>query len=284
MLLLEGNCAQQGSPEWLEFRRTRIGASDANTIMGMSPKFKPIDLWKEKTQRIEPRKKTDRMQRGIDLEPIARFAFELEMGACFPAAVALSSEYDWMMASLDGLSQDRKSALEIKCPGEKDLQCALDGEVPEKYIYQLQHQMYVLELDKIYYFSFDGKSGKVLEVYANKALQSKMIEKELEFYTHLTLDTEPNDYPLITSQDWIDVSAKWLDVRTQIERLEKEEQNYRETLITMANQADAQGGGIRLRKTTRQGNVDYSKIPELKGIDVEKYRKPETTSFRIERI
>jgi putative phage-type endonuclease len=284
MLLLEGNCAQQGTQDWLDFRKSKIGASEAAIIMGKSPWKKPVDLWKEKTGRTPPSKTNSAMQRGNELEPAARFAFELEMGACFPAAVALSSEYDWMMASLDGLSQDRKSAVEIKCPGEKDHQCALDGEVPEKYIYQLQHQMYVLELDKIYYFSFDGKSGKVLEVYANKALQSKMIEKELEFYTHLTLDTEPNDYPIITEKNWLDVSAKWLDVRTQIERLEKEEQDYRETIISMANQADAQGGGIRMRKTTRQGNVDYSKIPELKSVDLEKYRKPESTSFRIERI
>lgn len=284
MLLLEGNCSQQGTQEWLDFRKNKIGASDANVIMGMYPSFKPIDLWKEKTNRTPPREKNKWMARGNELEPLARFEFEMIMGLSFNPAVALSSEYDWMMASLDGLSNDHDKAVEIKCPGAIDHNCALDGEVPEKYVYQLQHQMFVLGFDKLYYFSFDGKSGKVLEVYANKALQSKMIEKEFEFYTHLINDTEPHDLKIINTEDWNRVSTEWLDIRNQIEALEKKEQNYRETLITMANQESAQGSGIRLRKTTRQGNVDYSQIPQLKGVDLDKYRKPETTSFRIERM
>lgn len=284
MLLLEGNCAQQGTQEWLDFRKDKIGASDANVIMGMYPSFKPIDLWREKKNHTPPREKSRWMARGNELEPLARFEFEMIMGLSFNPAVALSIEYDWMMASLDGLSNDHDMAVEIKCPGSIDHQCALDGEVPEKYVYQLQHQMFVLGFDKLYYFSFDGKSGKVLEVYANKALQSKMIEKEFEFYTHLINDTEPHDLKIINTEDWNRVSAEWLDIRNQIEALEKKEQNYRETLITMANQESAQGSGIRLRKTTRQGNVDYSKVPQLKGVDLDQYRKPETTSFRIERI
>ena len=40
----------QQSEEWLEFRRSRIGASDAPIIMGVSPWKTHYKLWVEKIQ------------------------------------------------------------------------------------------------------------------------------------------------------------------------------------------------------------------------------------------
>ena len=40
---------------------------------------------------------------------------------------------NWMIASLDGIDIDNKTLVEIKCPGEIDHSCAMDGQVPEKY-------------------------------------------------------------------------------------------------------------------------------------------------------
>ena len=41
--------------------------------------------------------------------------------------------------------------------------------------------------------------------------------------------------------------------------------------------------GFELSWTTRKGSVDYSKVPELKGVDVEPYRKDGTRSFGIKK-
>ena len=38
----------QGSDEWLRFRRSHIGASDAVTIMGLSPWKSPLNFTKKK--------------------------------------------------------------------------------------------------------------------------------------------------------------------------------------------------------------------------------------------
>ena len=37
-----------GSPEWLTFRKTGIGGSDAAAILGMSPFKSNIEVWEEK--------------------------------------------------------------------------------------------------------------------------------------------------------------------------------------------------------------------------------------------
>ena len=46
----------QGTPEWLEFRRTMVMASDSPVIMGVSPWKTPLQLYHEKvngTQQVK---------------------------------------------------------------------------------------------------------------------------------------------------------------------------------------------------------------------------------------
>ena len=40
-----------GSPEWLAFRRTGIGGSDAAAILGLSSFTSNVEVWEEKTGR-----------------------------------------------------------------------------------------------------------------------------------------------------------------------------------------------------------------------------------------
>ena len=66
-----------------------------------------------------------------------------------------------------------------------------------------------------------------------------------------------------------------------IKELEKEEEEVRKQLIFLSGESNTKGAGISLCQIQRKGNVDYSKIPELRGVDVEKYRKPAINSWRI---
>jgi hypothetical protein len=39
--------------------------------------------------------------------------------------------------------------------------------------------------------------------------------------------------------------------------------------------------GARIQTISRKGNVDYSRIPEIEGVNVEDYRKPGTSYQKI---
>ena len=145
---------EQGSPEWLAYRQDKIGASDCPIIMGVSPWQKPGDLYKNKLG-ITKLEKNWAMQRGVNLEGPAREAFMLESGIYVEPCVGECEKNTWMIASFDGLSLDDKVAVEIKCPGKKDHDLALNGQIPEKYFSQLQHLMAVSGLECIYYYSFN---------------------------------------------------------------------------------------------------------------------------------
>ncbi len=169
----------QGSKEWLDLRKTKITATDSAVIIGANPWKTPLELYEEKLSSTDQLTKNAAMQRGIDLEPAARELFIIKTGIIVKPAVVVE---DWAMASLDGLSEDQSMAVEIKCPGAKGQDMAKIGVIPDYYYPQLQHQMMVLGIDQMYYFSFDGIDGVVLTVIRNDEYIANMAVKEKEFY------------------------------------------------------------------------------------------------------
>lgn len=69
----------QGSAEWLAYRRSVRNASESAALLGLSPWMTPYQLWRVKTGRFEP-PVTQAMQRGTELEPLARQAYEAQTG------------------------------------------------------------------------------------------------------------------------------------------------------------------------------------------------------------
>lgn len=173
---------EQGSDEWLAFRKNHITATDALIIMGLSPWRTREELLKEKLGLIEPKPKNYLMERGKELEPIARSHAEENFGTFFIPEVCISNEYPWMMASTDGISFDGNMLLEIKCPGKKAHEIAKAGSIPDYYMPQLQHQMAVCGFDECIYFSFDGSEGVTVVVQRDDVYIADLLVKEKEFY------------------------------------------------------------------------------------------------------
>lgn len=177
----------QGSPEWLYVRKSHITATDAGVILGVNPWKTPLELYKEKLSDDPPKPPSDRMKRGTELEPIARELFCIKTGHKMIPKVVFR---DWAMASLDGINAWNE-ILEIKCPGEKDHSLALQGKIPEYYYPQLQHQIYVCNGEKAFYFSFDGFDGVIVEVERDDEYIKNMVAEEFKFYMCLKKKLSP---------------------------------------------------------------------------------------------
>lgn len=278
---------EQGSPEWHDLRQNKIGASDAPVIMGVSPWNTPYQLYeiKKGTRTVEM---NSAMQRGNEMEHEARLKFEEATKLIVMPAVILHPEYDWMMASLDGIDIEEKYIVEIKCPGIEDHELARSGKVPEKYYPQLQHQLEVAGLDMVYYFSYRPESYALIEVKRDQDYIDKMVEKELAFWTGLQQDSPPSlidrDYEEKDDIYW-DLSANaYLESVKMRKFYESQEETYKQKLIEMSGQRNCKGCGVRLTKYKRVGAINYGAIPELIGVDLEAYRKPGTETYRITEI
>ncbi len=287
----------QRSAEWHELRKTKIGGSDAAAVLGVSPWKTAYELWEEKTGKgIKQPFTNPYMQRGIDLETEALRAFENATRYLMRPMVLISPRNQFMMASLDGLELDGKAAVEIKCPGRKDHELALDGQIPSKYVPQLQHQISVTGLEKIYYCSYSPDHVKQLyikEVYRDEAYIADMIEKEKDFYfNHMLPGIAPaQKIPEIDSEQWRNVTNELKKIRLKNKEMEKEveenkkcEEDLKDLLLQMSGGQNAQGNGIILQKIERKGIIDYKNIPMLKGISLEEYRKSPSSSWRISEV
>ena len=155
----------QNTPEWHRWRMQGIGASDAPVIMGETPFKTPRTLWSIKTGRRQEDPAGPAARRGRELERFARRAYERQTGIQMEPLCLVHEEFEWMRASLDGLSFDGSTLLEIKCPlSLRDRASAQEGRIPSQYHAQLQHQLEVSGAEQAHYWSFHGTDGILIEV------------------------------------------------------------------------------------------------------------------------
>jgi len=288
MKIIEG--LEQNTELWLNFRRSRLGASDANIVMNASPFCTCYQLWERKLGLAEEQKENAYMTRGKDLEKYARQEFYSYTGYEVHPIVGLHDKIPYMMASFDGYSIEHDIAVEIKCPSNiADHELALKGEIPKKYHYQLQHQMEVAGLDVIYYCSYMPQATSpfaLVEVERQADMIEKMLDAEEEFYNCMKnfiepKKTESEEYCINTNSSFGDKVKAWQEIKSQKDMYVGLEEKYRREIIEACGNVSTHGFGVKVKKIIQKGSVDYNDIPELKGVDLEKYRKHNIVKWTI---
>ena len=269
---------KQNTQEWLDFRRNKIGASDAAAIMGLSPWKTRYQLWEEKVYGKD-QVQTGAMRRGSYYEEEARNAFEKITGICVMPKVIVNPDRDWQMASLDGVSFDGTIFTEIKVPNKEAHELAKKGLIADYYNIQMQHQY---ETDKSLtqgmYFSYlpDLKEGIIVEIKKDDLLIEQIVEEEEKFMELILSKTPPplseRDYAMKDDANWNDAANEWLELSRYIDSLIEKKENLRDQLITLADGHSSKGSGIRVTRSMSKGLINYKNIPELFGVDLEAYR------------
>jgi len=175
----------QGSEAWLIWRREHVTATDASVILRKNPYKDPFDLWQEKLEMVPKGDVTAAMQRGTDLEPVARALAIKVTGIEFYPAVVECDDRPWQVASLDGLSPCLKYILEIKCPNEATHVFALQEGIHNYYMAQMQHQLAVTGAECCYYMSYRPENAKpyaIIIVEPDEEYIADLIEEEHKFF------------------------------------------------------------------------------------------------------
>lgn len=106
--------------EWLKARETRIGGSEASSLIGMNKYTSLHDLWERKIKGIPSDISNELIEYGNAMEPILREMYRIkhqEMEVQYKEnAILYSKKYEYMSYSPDGLIWDgaRAGILEIK--------------------------------------------------------------------------------------------------------------------------------------------------------------------------
>jgi putative phage-type endonuclease len=276
----------QNTREWLRWRLEGIGSSDAPVIMGESNFKTPRALWSIKTGRAVEVGDNPAARRGRELEQRARSAYETRIGVQMEPACLVHEELNWMRASLDGFSFDGSIVLEIKCPSSRrDQAAALEGRIPAHYYAQIQHQLEVSRAEEAHYWSFDGTTGTLVRAQPDRGYMARLIEAEAAFWQKVVENFWPghsaDELDLDADPEWRSAAVRYREARTCLDRATVEEQQARKQLEQMATARRTYGGGVELLKSFRKGAVDYSSVPELRGVDLEPYRKAAVEVLKI---
>lgn len=189
---------EQGTDAWLAWRNIPVGsisATDASVIMGLNPYESLYDLWAVKVGLKQREFKDDEpaIAHGKATEELARKSFtqatDIEMA---PACVE-RLDYPFLKASLDGINEEKKVGLEIKCPMyfASFNKHKSDG-LPPYYFAQVQHQLLVCSDFKLFlFYSYFEGQDVIHKVYPDEKFQKELLKRAMVFHTLVKNKIEP---------------------------------------------------------------------------------------------
>ena len=275
----------QGSAEWHAYRREMRNASESPTVMGISPWVTLYQLWLTKTGRGQADANAA-MRHGTALEPAARAAYEERTGHIMQPLVVQDGAYS---ASLDGITLDGGLIVEIKCPvqGRKSqLWREVEaGQVPGHYDVQIQHQLMVAEAEAAHLWVFDGADGLLLLVPRNEVTMAAIREGWDMFQPFLDEDRPPPlaDADTVQRSDevWAQAAQAFAQAKQAAQTSDEALDRARDALVALARHPREQGAGVAATRFWKTGSVDYKKVAELKGVDLEQYRGKAREEVRV---
>jgi putative phage-type endonuclease len=275
----------QGSPEWLAYRLAKRNASESAAVLGLSPWTTPYQLWLIKTGR-SVQAANHAMLRGMELEPAARAAYEEETGLVMQPLVLELGAYS---ASLDGMTLGADLILEIKCPmrgsNSQLWQDVAAGLVPAHYGIQIQHQLMVSEAASAHLWVFDGQRGVLHCIDRDEACMERIRDGWDAFQPFLDSDTPPPltgaDTLVRSDAQWVQAAKAYAQAKQVADAAAEALEQARTGLVALAAHPREQGAGVSVTRYWKAGNVDYKKVVELRGVDLDSYRGKAREEVRV---
>lgn len=275
----------QGSEAWHAHRRGLRNASETPAVLGISPWVTPYQLWMLKTGRAQPETNAA-MRHGTALEPAARAAYEVRTGHVMQPLVMQDDLYS---ASLDGVTLDGGLIVEIKCPvrgRQSQLWREVEaGLVPGHYGTQIQHQLMVSGAALAHLWVFDGNDGLLLEVQREDPAMALIQEGWDAFQPYLDEDRPSPlaDADAVQRDDaeWLQAAQAYALAKQASQASEEALDRAKAALVALAHHPRETGGGVAVTRFWKAGSVDYKKVPELKGVDLEQYRGKAREEVRV---
>jgi putative phage-type endonuclease len=275
----------QGTAEWHAHRAQSRNASETPAVLGVSPWQTPYGLWLLRTGRVT-QVVTPAMTHGTELEPAARAAYEKLTGQILEPLVLQEGDYS---ASLDGITLDGELILEIKVPfkgrASELWKSVAAGEVPAHYWWQVQHQLMVASAALAHLYVFDGQEGLLLDVTPKPETWPQITKAWNDFQKFLDSDTPPplteRDTRVRTDSEWQVAATAYVQAKRLADEAATTLDAAKAALIGLAAHTSESGAGVKVTRFLKAGSVEYKKIPELKGVDLEQYRGKAREEVRI---
>lgn len=292
---------EQKSQGWHDQRKGRITGSIVGAALGLSPWQKPADVIRAMVREYHGAESeftgniaTDH---GNMHEQRAMLAFMRETGLSVEKT-GFHPYGDRMGASPDGLTSDG-GVLELKVPyslrNGGDFKPLADQ---PHYAAQVQMELLATGRTHAYFAQYRAPKGDPLAPdYVEEAISIERVEADPSwidrnlgainaFYQRYLaeLDNPEHLEPPRVHIDSADAGTLLMELDAIRKRKKEDEKREKEILAELVKMAEEKNASIHGRPLTlveRKGNIDYAKVPELKGLDLEKYRKKGSSFWRF---
>lgn len=278
----------QGTLKWLDARYDKLTASQAPILFDLSPYSTRLQLFEEKIMRTEKSEKGKELlfQRGHDAEAKGRLWVKEKMNIDFKPTVVVSTEVPDLLASLDGFEEKEGIIFEAKYMGRENFEKVKKGKVPPHHEYQVQAQLLATGANKCVYFAMDGSDAALIDIYPDKTVMDQLAPEITKFMADVRAGTPPKP----SERDFIDLDDPRLAFLRDAKLKADEASDIfdalkKEIINTYKDLSRFRGHGIEVIKSVRKGNVDYKSIPQIKNVDLDRYRKgcTETITVRLDK-
>jgi putative phage-type endonuclease len=287
---------EQGSQDWLNWRRSGITATEAEIILGRNKETSPLMLYRQKKGllAVPDLSCIPAVRFGKENEPVIRSRWE---DAKFDVATPCCAEWDAnpvFRASFDGLNADGHP-VEFKCPTPdgatlQDVRAnGTESAAYKKYYVQVQHQLLVSDSDIGFLVFMDGDSFIEFPIQRDQKLIDEIVAKGEAFWRCMANNVEPEEdvksdvyFPHEKGDvdEWLQAAELLLQAQSELKQIEDsvneakshwmrikaEAENTLKQLVGSHMKADF--GGVTVTRSVIRGKVD-EKLLQKKGVAAE---------------
>ncbi len=270
---------EQGSVEWLNFRKGKITASIVASCIGEKGFFLSKEKAKELIQGVYEPYVSEAMKKGREYEELIRAKMEFIIGKDITPIVIQSLENELFMASLDGIDNE-KTIYEFKySTNNKEYEQVLKFKKPSsKYYAQIQFQLFVGGFEKCVFAVLNENDDLTYcMVKSDKEYQDFMLRKIDEFIKDYLVN-QKSDYKELEDTKAKNLTIEIIRLENTIKPIKEKLESLKKELIALANGEKARCLDITIYPQSRT-TIDYKGFLEQKNITVPKEFYKESTSM-----
>lgn len=284
---------KQQSEDWFQARRYRLTGSEAGAALGVNPWKTPEDLIR---QMVRAHHNAEREFKGNVAtnygtlhEPLAVMDYTIKTGNMVDdCGFFVHPENPWLGATPDGLI-DEDGLLEVKAPyGQRSKKPPQFKTVREQEHYYAQMQVELACTGRKWcdFYQWSEHGDALDRVYANPRWWGENFPKLQAFYDRY-LSEIPNPahleerYKEINTQNAKALLEEYDACKEAADVASSRQKEIMKELVAISKGRNSLLCGRKLTKIERAGAVDYKKVPELKGVNLEQYRKTSSEYWKL---
>lgn len=171
--------------EWLKYRKSGIGGSDAGAVCGLNPYRTAMQVYQDKVSEEIEEVDNEAMRQGREFEDYVAKRFMEATGKKVRRANAMfyNEEYPFMLADVDRMVVGENAGLECKTASPYMEDKWKDGNIPLSYQIQCYHYMAVCNADAWYLaVVIYGREFKYYKIERDEAVIADLIQIEKAFW------------------------------------------------------------------------------------------------------